>query len=100
MHASSTLPARLPIQVQIQLDARSPTDARLVNTPRVRTRLLPVTNSEPAKITIVRAPPKQTPITTRSVPGAAFAISPPIVKIRTIAAPTYIPARADRTRCP
>src|SRR5688572_25736215 len=61
--ASSTLPTRLPTQVQPQLAINSFIDALRVSTPSVSTRLLPVNSSEPAKMTMVSAPPKQTPMT-------------------------------------
>ena len=49
-------------------------------------------------MTMVKAPPKQTPIASRTTPGEAAASEPPMVKISTMAAPTYMPARAERTR--
>ena len=96
--ASSTLPSRLPTQVQPQLATRSRTEVLRVSTPRVSTRLLPVNNSDPAKMTMVSAPPKQTPMTGFTSAGKSFDSAPPMVKISTIAAPTYMPASIDRTR--
>ena len=98
LKATKTLPTRLPIQVHTQLAARSRQLALRVRTPRVRTRLLPVKSSEPAKTTMVSAPPKQTPMRRRTAPGELFESRPPIVKMSTMAAPTYIPASMDRTR--
>ena len=98
MKATRTLPTRFPIQVQTQFESRSPADALRVRTPRVRTRLLPVNSSEPAKMTIVSAPPKQMPMVMRTRLGEVPTIEPPIVKIKTIAAPTYMPASIERTK--
>src|SRR5205807_1735082 len=100
MTANSTLPMRLPIQVQIQLLSRSLSVAFLLKTPSVSTRLLPVKSSDPAKITMVSAPPKQMPMVMRTAPGLSLDREPPMVKIRTMAAPTYMPASIDRTRWP
>src|SRR5262249_48416241 len=72
--------------------------ARFDKTPSVSTRLLPVNNSEPAKTTMVSAPPKQTPIANRTTPGEPVDNVPPMVKISTIAAPTYMPASMERTK--
>src|SRR6266446_6082442 len=98
MTANSTLPIRLPIHVQTQLLSRSLAVAFLLKTPSVSTRLLPVKSSDPAKITMVSAPPKQMPLVMRTAPGLSLEREPPMVKIRTMAAPTYIPASMDRTR--
>ncbi len=98
MKATSTLPMRLPTQVQTQFAPRSRQRALPDSTPSVSTRLLPVNSSEPAKITMVSAPPKQTPIDSRTTPGEAVDSVPPMVKISTMAAPTYTPASAERTR--
>ena len=55
-------------------------------------------SSEPAKITIVNAPPKQTPINSLVAPGAPVLMNAPTVKMSTIAAPTYMPASIERTK--
>src|SRR5436190_12203282 len=99
MKASRKLPNRLPIQVQTQLESSSETLALRVSTAMVNTRLLPVNNSEPAKITMVSAPPKHTPMSSRTgPPGTPLPTVPPTVKMRAMAAPTYMPASIDRTR--
>src|SRR3954447_21844271 len=96
--ASSRLPARLPSHVHHQFASSSRQVALPVNTPSVRTRLLPVNSSEPANTTSVSAPPKHTPMTSRTTPGDSLDSEPPTVKIRKIAAPTYIPASIERTK--
>src|SRR5262249_35570882 len=98
--ASSRLPARLPIQVHHQLENKSFQVALRVKTPSVSTRLLPVNSSDPAKTTIVNAPPKQTPIMRRTTLRDSLASEPPTVKIRKMAAPTYMPASIERIRWP
>ena len=49
-------------------------------------------------MTMVNAPPKQTPITKRTAPGDSFDKVPPTVKIKAMAAPTYMPAIMERIR--
>ena len=98
MNARRALPSRLPIQVQIQLSTRSFQVVFRVSVPSVSTRLLPVNSSEPAKMTMVRAPPKQMPMVIFTSPGESLESVPPMVKMSTIAAPTYMPASIERTR--
>ena len=47
---------------------------------------------------MVSAPPKQMPMVMRTAPGLSLDREPPMVKISTMAAPTYIPASRERTR--
>src|SRR3954471_5697598 len=95
--ATSALPRRFPTQVQSQLAPRSLSLALPESTPTVSTKLLPVKSSEPAKTTKVSAPPKQTPMTSRTTAGMSFDSVPPTVKISTMQIPTYIPASIERT---
>ena len=51
-------------------------------------KLLPVNNSEPAKTTKLKAPPKEIPIMILVAADPAAVSNPPIVKISIIAIPT------------
>ena len=86
--ASASEPMRLPTQDHT-LSCATWVQVRLRESPPITPIMLfPVNNSDPAKITNVRAIPKDTPITSLTIGDPTAASGPPRLKINAMPNPT------------
>ena len=85
---ASIEPVKFPIKLTIQTLIVSSQETVLFNDPTAITKLFPVNNSDPAKITRLKATPNDNPITIFVAGELAELSNPPIVKINIIPNPT------------